>query len=98
MAAATRSPGRLGRKADERGIGNKTKRRRRWGKSPGGFPRLDHRAGDPHIFVSALQYSLRINEGDAFGWRLSVRVEIFLRLQPLLATFVAAAILRTVTG
>jgi hypothetical protein len=42
------------------------------------------RAGDPHGPVPALQHPLRLDEGDAAGRRLSVRLEIFLRLQPLL--------------
>ena len=48
---------------------------------PRDLSRADHRAGDPHLPVSAVQYSLRLDEGDAAGRRLSVRVEIQLRLQ-----------------
>src|SRR5512135_3942339 len=95
MAAATRLPGRAGQEADERDIRNKTERRRHCRNNPRGFPRVDHRAGDPHLPVSALQHPVRLDEGDAAGRRLSVRVEIYLWLQPLLAAFVAARIFRT---
>src|SRR5664280_338357 len=84
-----------GREADERDIRNKTKRRRLCRNNPRYFPCAGHRAGDPHLPVSALQHPLRLDEGDAAGRRLSVRVEIFLWLQPFLAAFVAATVLRT---
>src|SRR5450759_5407735 len=95
MAAATRSPGRKGREADERDIRNKTERRRYWRNNPRDFSRVGHRTGDPHFPVSALQYPVRLDEGDAAGRRLPVRVEIHVWLQPLLAAFVAAAVLGT---
>src|SRR5664279_4733562 len=98
MAVATRSPGRLGREADECDIRSKTKRRRHWRNNPRDFSRAGHRAGDPHFLVSALQYPVRLDEGDAAGRRLPVRVEIFLWLQPLLAAFVAATVLRPAAG
>ena len=37
-------------------------------------------AGDPHTAVSALQHPIELNGADAFGGRLSVRLEIFLWL------------------
>src|SRR6185437_13115198 len=102
MAAATRSPGRCafvaGQEADERDIRNKTKGRRYCRDSPRDFPRVDHRPGDPHVPVPALQYPLRLDEGDSAGRRLSVRVEIFVWLQPLLDTFFASNILRPDSG
>ena len=73
-------------------IRNKTKRGRHWRNHPRNFSRAGHRAGNPHLPVSALQYPVRLDEGDAAGRRLPVRVEIFLRLQPLLAAFFAAPV------
>ena len=98
MSAATRSPGRVcrmaGREADERDIRNKTERRRRCRNSPRDYSCADHRAGDPHLPVPAVQYSVRLDEGDAAGRRLPVRVEIHLRLQPIFVAVVAAAVFR----
>src|SRR5664280_926236 len=69
MAVATRSPGHLGREADERDIRNKTERRRYCRNNPRDFSRAGHRVGDPHLPVSALQYPVRLDEGDAAGRR-----------------------------
>ena len=84
--AATRPPGRC-RQRDERPMsvtsGTKAERRRRRRNRPRDRPRADHRAGHPHLPVPAVQHSVRLDEGDAAGRRLPVRLEIFLRLQPL---------------
>src|SRR5471030_1917876 len=64
----------LGQEAYERDIRNKTERRRYLRNHPRDFSRAGHRAGHPHFPVSAIQYSVRFNEGDAAGRRLSVRV------------------------
>src|SRR5262245_47043083 len=49
----------------------------------GGDPGAPHRAGDPHATVSAVQHTVRIDERHPAGRRLSVRLAIQLRLQPL---------------
>src|SRR3989304_5832659 len=82
-----------GRKADERDIRYKTERRRYFRNNPRDFSRAGHRAGDPDLSVSAVQYPLRLDEGDAAGRRLPVRIEIHLWLQPVLAAVVATAVL-----
>src|SRR6266851_5475881 len=80
--------------SDERDIRNKI--RKRLGRNR---PRRDScsvdRAGDPHLPVPALQHPLGIDEGNASGRRLPVRLEIFLRLQPLFDPAVAAAVFGT---
>src|SRR3989304_3585730 len=82
-----------GRKADERDIRYKAERRRYFRNNPRDFSRAGHRAGDPDLSVSAVQYPLWLDEGDAAGRRLPVRVEIHLWLQPVLAAAAPAAVL-----
>ena len=60
-----------------------------------GHPRPHHRGRDPHVPVPAVQHPVRLDDGDAADRRLPVRVEIHLRLQPLLVPVLAAAVLRT---
>ena len=73
---------------------DKAQRRRRRRIHPAPGPRRHHRAGHPHLPVPAVQHPVRLDEGDAAGRRLPVRVEILLRLQPLFAAAVAADVLR----
>ena len=49
---------------------------------------------DPHLPVPAVQHPVRLDDGDAADRRLPVRLEIHLRLQPLFAAVLAAAVLR----
>ena len=79
---------------NERDIRYQAERGRRRRDDPRHFSCVDHRLGDPHLPVPAFQYSVRLDEGDTARWRLPVRVEVFLWLQPVLAAFVAADFLR----
>ena len=56
--------------------------------------RADHRARHPDVPVPALQHPVGVDEGDAADRRLSFRLEIFLRLQPLLVPVLATAVRR----
>ena len=74
--------------------GTKTERRRHRRDGPRDLPCPDHRARHPHLSVSALQHPVRLDDPDASGRRLPVRLEIFLRLYPLFVAVLAAAFLR----
>src|SRR5581483_8154322 len=69
--------------------------RRRDGRDhPCRYPCSADRARDPYIPLPALQHSVRLDEGDITGRRLSVRLEILLWIQPLLISAVAVAVFR----
>ena len=70
----------------------KAERRRIRRNGARGHPRPDHRGRHPHVPVSAVQHPVRLDDGDAADRRLSVRLEIHLRLQPLLVPVLAAAV------
>src|SRR5205823_4152496 len=59
-----------------------------------GDPRPADRGRDPHLPVPAVQYPVRLDDGNAADRRLPVRVEVHIRLQPLLVPVLAAAVLR----
>src|SRR5438477_122677 len=52
----------------------------------------------PDVAVSAVSYPLGVDAGDAPGRGFAVRVEVFIRLQPLFASVFAAAVLRSHPG
>src|SRR6185312_15511147 len=82
----------MGRKADECDIWNKTKRGRRSRNSTRDHSRADHCIGHPDLPVPAVQYSVRLNEGDAAGRRLPFCLEIQLRLQQVFVAVVTATV------
>src|SRR5262249_58326990 len=84
--------------ADERDSRNKEKRGRYCRDRARDLSRPHHCARHPHLPVSALQYSIGLDESDAAGRRLSFRLEIFLRLQPLFIAVLAAAVFWTHLG
>ena len=83
-----------GQEAHERAVRNKAERRRFRRNGARGFSCADHRTRHPHVPVPAVQYPIRLDDGDAADRRLSVRVEIFLRLHPFFAAVLAAVFLR----
>src|SRR5262245_13487527 len=96
-APATRAASWVGRPPSESPEANarvdsRTKaegRRIRRNRARGG-PRPHHRGRHPHLPVPAVQYSVRLDDGDTADRRLPVRVEIHLWLQPLLVPVLAA--------
>src|SRR4029453_2934857 len=88
-----------GREADERDIASNEKKR--GGDCRDGARGLSpphHCARHPHVSLPALQYSVGLDEGNAAGRRLSLRIEIFLRLQPLFFAVLPAAVSRAHLG
>src|SRR5271154_1607007 len=81
--------------ADERADRNKTEGRRIRRDRAGDLPRPHHCAHYPHLSVSTLQYPFGVDDPDAAGRRLSVRLQIFLRLSPLFAAVLATDFLGT---
>src|SRR5262249_18130130 len=79
--------------SDERVHARKAPGRLRRGRQSGGAGAAD-RARDPDAAVPGLQYSIRIDEGHAAGRRLSVRLAIYLWLQPLFAAVFIATLFR----
>src|SRR5262249_47463589 len=77
----------------ERADWNQTKRRRIRRDSTRGISCSDHRAGDPHVLISAVQHSVRFDDSDAPGGRLFVRFQILLRLHTLFLPVFAADLL-----
>src|SRR5947208_2942841 len=84
--------------ADERDSRNKEKRGRYCRDRARDLSRSHHCARHPHLPVPALQYSIWLDESDTAGRRLSFRLEIFLRLQPLFIAVLAAAVFWTHLG
>src|SRR5260370_888086 len=82
------------REANERVHRSKTERGRLCRDRAGHLPCADHSLRDPNIPVSALQHSLRVDEGYAARRRLSFRVQVFVRLYALFTTGIASAVLR----
>src|SRR5947208_4585255 len=57
-----------------------------------GDPRAAHCGRDSDFSVSAIQHSVRLDDGDIAHRRLPFRIEVYLRLQPLLLPVLAAAV------